>query len=184
MILYGLNRSLDRAIGRSDADPPLHHQKGDLSKRKTPGVEIKLEHHLNSTLNLVACVTCAGQFISLVFIEPARETRVPACPRNLSLRPDYLEYLIPGHAMKLLTAITPTDTHSERSPLMASAQFPYFILQKVVCEGKRNLLSCWIAWLHEVVIKRDFIQVSYSERVINRRLFITYMMRSSILRKS
>ena len=66
MILYPFYRSLDRAIGgqtprTSPLDPPLHHQKGDLLKRKTPGVEIKLEHHLNSALNLVACVvTGAG----------------------------------------------------------------------------------------------------------------------------
>ena len=65
MILYRFYRSLDRAIGgqtprTSPLDPPLHHQKGDLLKRKTPGVEIKLEHHLNSALNLVACVTGAG----------------------------------------------------------------------------------------------------------------------------
>ena len=41
-------------------DPSQRHQKGDLSKKETTGLEIKLEHHLNSALNLVACVTGAG----------------------------------------------------------------------------------------------------------------------------
>ena len=55
MILYRFYRSLDRAIGgqtprTSPLDPPLHHQKGDLLKRKTPGVEIKLEHHFELCL--------------------------------------------------------------------------------------------------------------------------------------
>ena len=63
MILYRLYRSLDRDW-RSDApfplDPSQRHKKGDLSKKETPGLEIKLEHHLNSALNLVACVTGAG----------------------------------------------------------------------------------------------------------------------------
>ena len=168
MILYRLYRSLDRDW-RSDApylprgtfplDPPLHHQKGDLSKREErASLELYLEPRS-------LCDWC--QLVYLVSFYRTREGDTRARVSSKFIPSPRLLGILEPRTRDEITYSDNTDGYTFREipaygfclvSLLHSTSYS----KKLSVKGKRNLLSCWIAWLHEVVIKRDFIQVSYS----------------------